>query len=38
MHAMSLKIVDENHVIATWSNHAGGAEDHSTTLDLVRKR
>jgi len=37
MHAMSLKIVDENHVIATWSHHEGGREDHSMTLDLVRK-
>jgi len=38
MHAMSLKIVDENHVAATWSHHAGGSEDHSTTLNLVRKQ
>ena len=38
MHAMSLKIVDENHIVATWSNHAGGIEDHSTTLNLVRKQ
>ena len=37
MHAMSLKIIDENHILATWSNHQGGREDHSTTLDLVRK-
>ena len=38
MHAMSLRIVNENNVIATWSHHAGGSEDHSTTLNLVRKR
>ena len=37
MHAMSLEIVDENHVVATWSHHDGGEEDHGMTLDLVRK-
>ena len=38
MHAMSLKIIDENHIEATWSNQAGGSEDHSMTLNLVRKQ
>ena len=38
MHALSLRFVDENHVIATWSHHEGGAEDHSMTLDMVRKQ
>jgi hypothetical protein len=37
MHEMTLKFIDENHVVAHWSHHADGKEDHGMTFNLVRK-
>lgn len=36
MHAMTLKFVDENHILVTWT-HKDGEEEQTMTLDLVRR-
>jgi hypothetical protein len=38
MHDMTLEILSDDHIRATWSMYKDGKKDHSGTLDLKRKK